>query len=218
MRGAYDGIGMTSMRTRARMVERLREGGIKDEEVLAAMAAVPRHIFVDEALASRAYEDSALPIGFGQTISSPQTVARMTELLRGGRSIERALEVGAGCGYQTAVLARVAREVYAIERLAPLVQRARMRMRELGLAAVRLRHGDGSEGWPDAAPFDAILVAAAAAQVPQALVAQIAAGGRMVIPIGHREQRLCLVERGARGVTETLLEAVRFVPLLGGRG
>src|SRR5574341_566614 len=161
------GIGMTSQRTRARMVERLREQGIRDERVLAAMAAVPRHLFVDEALASRAYEDTALPIGFGQTISQPWVVARMIELLGTGRTLGKVLEVGTGCGYQAAVLAQSAVEVYSIERIKELHERARANLRELRLRNLRLVHGDGKAGLEKAAPFDSIIVAAAASQTPQ---------------------------------------------------
>lgn len=210
------GIGMTSTRTRMRMIERLREQGIKDEVVLTAMQAVPRHIFVDEALASRAYEDTALPLGFGQTISSPYIVARMSELLRGGGDLGRVLEIGTGCGYQTAVLARIAREVYSLERVGPLLMRARRNLREIRLPNVRVKHADGIGGLPELAPFDGIIVAAAASHVPDALRNQVAVGGRMVLPVGTQQQTLCVVERSEAGVEERVLEAVRFVPLLGG--
>lgn len=212
----HSGIGMTSERTRLRMVERLRAQGIKDEVVLSALAAVPRHIFVDEALASRAYEDISLPIGFGQTISNPFIVARMLELARSGRDLGKALEIGTGCGYQAALLAKLAREVYSWERVAPLVSKARVTLRELRIHNVKLKHGDGSLGLPELAPFDAIVVAAAATHVPQALLEQLAAGGRMIFPRGARDQYLCLVERGAQGFTETVLDPVHFVPLLPG--
>lgn len=212
------GIGMTSQRTRDRMVARLREQGVADELVLAAMGAVPRHLFVDQALASRAYEDSALPIGFEQTISQPYVVARMVEAARAGRGLDRVLEVGTGCGYQAAVLARLAREVYSIERIQPLAEKARAHLRPMRLANVRLVHGDGYQGLPAAAPFDAIVVAAAAAQVPAALLEQLAAGGRLVMPVGTAAQRLLLVERTPQGYKETRLEAVRFVPLRLGKG
>lgn len=210
------GIGMTSNRTRTRMIERLREQGIKDEVVLSAMQAVPRHIFVDEALASRAYEDTALPLGFGQTISSPYIVARMTELLRAGGELGRVLEIGTGCGYQTAVLARVAREVYSLERVGPLLMRARRNLREIRLPNVRVKHADGMIGLSELAPFDGIIVAAAASHVPEALRNQIAVGGRMVLPLGTQQQTLCVVARSETAFEESLLEAVRFVPLLGG--
>jgi len=222
-RGPRDsiGIGMTSQRTRLRMVERLREKGIEDERVLAAMAAVPRHLFVDEALASRAYEDTALPIGFSQTISQPYVVARMIESLIGDSGVPaKVLEVGTGCGYQAAVLAQLAREVYSVERIAALLQRARANLRSLRLSNLRLTHGDGIFGLEQAAPFDAIVVAAAAREVPQALLRQLARGGRMVLPLkaGPRgAQRLALYERGARGITETELDEVLFVPLQTGK-
>jgi protein-L-isoaspartate(D-aspartate) O-methyltransferase len=210
------GIGMTSQRTRMRMVERLREQGIRDESVLAAMGEVPRHIFIDEALASRAYEDFALPIGFGQTISAPLTVARMLELARSGRAPQKALEIGTGCGYQAAVLARIAKEVYSVERISGLISRARRTIRELRIGNVKLKHADGQFGLPDLAPFDLIVMAAAAAEVPAALTAQLDVGGRLVMPIGTREQRLVLIERNEKGLVETVLENVHFVPLLPG--
>ncbi|MBA3902579.1 MAG: protein-L-isoaspartate O-methyltransferase [Rhodocyclaceae bacterium] len=216
MKREISGIGMTSQRTRARMIERLREQGIRDERVLAAMAVVPRHIFVEEALASRAYEDTALPLGFQQTISQPFIVARMIELLRGGRELGKTLEIGAGCGYQAAVLAQLAKEVYAVERIAQMLARARSNLRHLRLPNVRLKHADGNLGLAEAAPFDTIIVAAASARVPQALLDQLAAGGRMILPLGTAEQSLSLIERGQQGFSETRLEAVRFVPLVAG--
>jgi protein-L-isoaspartate(D-aspartate) O-methyltransferase len=216
------GIGMTSQRTRARMVERLRTEGIRDERVLAAMAAVPRHLFVDEALASRAYEDTALPIGFGQTISQPYVVGRMLEALAADRTLGKVLEVGTGCGYQAAVLAQLAREVYSLERIHALLERARANLRGLRLSNLRLSHGDGNLGLEKAAPFDAIVVAAAAREVPQALLRQLAPGGRMVLPLKTPQaprgaQRLALYERGPRGISETVLDAVHFVPLETGK-
>jgi protein-L-isoaspartate(D-aspartate) O-methyltransferase len=211
------GIGMTSERTRLRMVARLRKAGVRDEVVLAAMATVPRHIFVDEALSSRAYEDMSLPLGHGQTISHPLTVARMCELVRAGRELGRVLEVGTGCGYQAAVLARLAREVYSLERIEALLEGARLRLlRELRLRNVRMRLADGHAGLIEMAPFDGIVIAAAANEPPAALVEQLGPGGRMVLPIGGEKQRLCLLERTAAGVVERLLEEVRFVPLLAG--
>ncbi|MET0218364.1 MAG: protein-L-isoaspartate(D-aspartate) O-methyltransferase [Burkholderiales bacterium] len=210
------GIGMTSQRTRMRMVERLRERGVKDEIVLAAMAEIARHAFVDEAIASRAYEDIALPIGFGQSISNPYVVARMSEIARNGTSLGRVLDIGTGCGYQAAILSRFAREVYSVERVAPMVSRARVRLRELRIHNVKLRHGDGHLGLPELAPFDAIVMAAAATHVPEALLAQLAAGGRLVFPIGTCAQRLCRITRAARGYDETVMEEVKFVPLLPG--
>ncbi len=213
------GIGMTSQRTRERMVERLRAEGIGDERVLAAMAAVPRHLFVDEALASRAYEDSALPIGFGQTISRPYAVARMIEALA-ARALGKVLEVGTGCGYQAAVLASLAREVYSVERVKELHERARANLRHLRLKNLRLVHGDGSLGLEEAAPFDAIIVAAAAAELPLGLLRQLAPGGRMVLPLrdaGAGPQRLVLVARDRHGHTQTVLDPVKFVPLRSGK-
>lgn len=219
MTGQHSGIGMTSQRTRMRMVERLRENGLRDEVVLAVLGEVPRHLFVDEALASRAYEDISLPLGFGQTISSPYTVARMTELARSGGALGKVLEIGTGCGYQTAVLSRLAKDVYSIERLAPLLAKARKHFRELRVANVRLRHGDGQLGMPEVAPFDAIVVSAAATHVPRELLEQLSVGGRMVLPISqNREQRLCVIERAAHGYTETKMDVVKFVPLLPGVG
>jgi protein-L-isoaspartate(D-aspartate) O-methyltransferase len=208
------GVGMTSQRTRRRMVERLRGQGIRDERVLAAMAAVPRHVFVEEALASRAYEDTALPIGFGQTISQPYVVAKMIEVLIQDREPQRLLEVGTGCGYQAAVLAQVFPEVYSIERIKGLLERARGNLLALRLRNLRLAHGDGYAGLESAAPFASIIVAAAARAVPQALLAQLAPGGRMVLPLeSGKGQRLKLFERNGRGFLESELDAVRFVPL-----
>ena len=219
MNSALHGIGMTSQRTRTRMIERLREQGIADERVLAAMAAVPRHIFVEEALASRAYEDTALPLGFQQTISQPYVVARMIELLSKGRELGKTLEVGAGCGYQAAVLAMLTKEVYAVERIDALLARARRNLAQLRLGNVRLKHADGSLGLPAAAPFDTIIVAAAATSVPPALVEQLAPGGRMMLPLGASAidgQVLCLLQRNDGGIVETRYDAVRFVPLVAG--
>lgn len=210
------GIGMTSQRTRARMVERLRKEGITDEAVLAALGAVPRHLFMEEALASRAYDDDALPIGFSQTISQPYVVARMIQALRAGRELGKVLEVGTGCGYQAAVLAQLATEVYSIERIAPLLAKARANLRGLRLTNVRLKHADGNLGLPEAAPFDSIILSAAARQVPQALLKQLALGGRMILPFGSSEQVLRLVERTRSGYSEATLDAVRFVPMLTG--
>ena len=216
------GIGMTSARTRGRMVDRLREQGIHDEIVLAAMGAVPRHLFVDQALESRAYEDVALPIGFGQTISSPYVVARMCELARrdrGGhaRDLGRVLEIGLGCGYQAVVLARIAREVISLERIGALVGRTRPRLRELRINNVKPKHGDGMLGLKDMAPFDAIVIAAAFAEVPAALKLQLAEkGGRLVMPLGNIAQTLWVVERDGPHFHEQQLEAVKFVPLLPG--
>lgn len=211
------GIGMTSQRTRARMIDRLREKGIRSEKVLAAMAAVPRHAFVEEALASRAYEDTALPLGMGQTISQPYIVARMIELLLNGRpGLGKTLEVGAGCGYQAAVLAQLSKDVFALERIGPLLEKAKANMRTLQQFNVRLKLADGNFGLPEAAPFDSIIVAAAGPLIPPELLRQLARGGRMVLPVGGQEQYLCLVEHTPNGFTETRLDPVRFVPLLSG--
>ncbi len=216
MNTRISGIGMTSQRTRMRMVERLRDQGVKDEQVLAAMLDIPRHIFVDEALSSRAYDDVSLPIGFGQTISNPFTVARMVELARGGRTLEKVLEIGTGCGYQAAVLSRVARSVYSVERLAGLLSKARVRLRELGIRNVKVKHGDGHSGLKEVGPFDAIVIAAAATHLPELLTEQLAPGGRLVLPLGTREQRLVLVERNADGFTQSVLDEVKFVPMIAG--
>ena len=214
---ALRGIGMTSQRTRDRMVSRLREQGIQDEAVLNAMGAVPRHLFVEEALASRAYEDSALPIGFEQTISQPYIVARMLEAARNGRNLGRVLEVGTGCGYQACVLTHLAREVYSIERLAPLLEKARANLRPLRLASLRLSYGDGYAGLPELAPFDAIVVAAAPPSIPAALCEQLALGGRLIVPVGLAEQQLVQIERTPTGLKETRLDPVRFVPMRAGK-
>ena len=213
------GVGMTSARTRGRMVARLRAKGIGDERVLAALAAVPRHVFVEEALASRAYEDDALPIGFGQTISHPYVVARMIELLLEGREPGKVLEIGTGCGYQAAVLAHIFPEAYSIERLKALLERARRNLLALRLAHLRLVHGDGYAGLEQAAPFHSIIVAAAAPRVPQALLRQLAPGGRMILPLSTPVggQRLVLIERSGRGFKESELDPVRFVPMEAGK-
>ncbi|HEX2565666.1 MAG TPA: protein-L-isoaspartate(D-aspartate) O-methyltransferase [Burkholderiales bacterium] len=211
---------MTSQRTRARMVQRLRDKGIRDERVLGAMAGVPRHLFVEEALASRAYEDTALPIGFGQTISQPYVVARMIEMLIQDRTPANVLEVGTGCGYQAAVLARVFRDAYSVERIKGLHERARANLFGLKLTNLRLAHGDGYAGLEKAAPFQAIIVAAAARAVPEALLRQLAAGGRMVLPLHSNngdQQRLVLIERSGRGFIESELDPVRFVPMEAGK-
>jgi protein-L-isoaspartate(D-aspartate) O-methyltransferase len=213
----HRGIGMTSQRTRERLVQRLRDEGIRDDRVLAAIRETPRHIFVDEALASRAYEDTALPIGFAQTISQPYIVARMTEALLEAGPLNDVLEVGTGSGYQTAILSRLVRRVYTVERIESLLNQARDRFRELGLRNIRLKHADGTLGMPEYAPFDGILVTAAPESVPESLVAQLKVGGRMVLPVGGRDdQSLVRVTRTAKGVERKVLERVVFVPLLGG--
>ena len=214
---SQSGIGMTSLRTRDRMLTRLREQGIKDEIVLSAISSIPRHIFVDEALSIRAYEDVSLPIGFGQTISQPYIVARMSEILRNGKPLNKVLEIGTGCGYQTAVLSKLAKEIYSVERIRPLVMKARGHLRELKCVNVKVGHADGNIGIAEFAPFDGILVTAAASHMPQDLLDQLAVGGRLVIPVGTDEQVLYLVERHTqKDYRHTKLEAVKFVPLLGG--
>ena len=216
------GIGMTSDRTRARMVERLRGDGIRDEVVLSAMNAIPRHIFVDEALAIRAYEDSPLPIGSGQTISQPWIVARMCELARNGRNLDDVLEIGTGCGYQTAVLARIAKTVYTVERIGALVNKARRHLQTLKIRNVRLAHGDGSADLGEALSVDAIIVAAGATHVPTALLRYLKPGGRLVLPLAKNEdgernaQRLTVIEMAPGGIREQAFDTVRFVPLLPG--
>ncbi len=212
------GIGMTSQRTRARMVERLREQGIRDPRVLHAMGLVPRHIFLEPALAHRAYEDTALPLGFAQTISQPYVVARMIEILIAGRELGKVLEVGAGCGYQAAVLGTLSKQVFAVERIAPLLARARDHLKQAKLSHIRLKHADGNMGLPEAAPFDTIILAAASPNVPQALLSQMAPGGRLVMPlvVTGADQVISLVEKTDSGFVETKFDAVRFVPLLPG--
>jgi protein-L-isoaspartate(D-aspartate) O-methyltransferase len=210
------GIGMTSQRTRDRLVKRLRDHGIKDERVLDVIRAVPRHIFIDEALSHRAYEDTALPIGHGQTISQPFIVALMTQsLLNVPR--DRVLEVGTGSGYQAAVLAHLVKRVYTVERIQPLIERAEARFRALRLRNIRVKYDDGHLGWPEQAPFDGILVTAAARSVPEALVEQLGPTGRLVIPVGGDDtQELRVIDRTPDGVREESIEFVRFVPLLRG--
>lgn len=213
------GIGLTSPRTRERLVDRLHAMGIRNPQVLEAIRTIPRHLFVDEALAGRAYEDSSLPIGHGQTISQPYMVARMSELLLERGPLLSLLEIGTGSGYQTAVLAKLVRRVYTVERVGALSACARERMRHLKLRNVRFRHDDGALGWSEYAPFDGILVTAAPEAVPQGLLSQLAPGGQMVIPVGRRnEQMLLRITRTAQGFHRELLERVTFVPLLAGLG
>lgn len=216
---------MTSARTRERLVQRLSDNGISNPAVLERIRSVPRHLFVDEALASRAYEDTALPIGQGQTISQPWVVALMTQALLppstggSGPPLGKVLEVGTGCGYQTAVLSPFARQIFTIERLADIQRAARTRLNDLGFGNIRYRHGDGFQGWPGQAPFDAILVAAAPAEVPAALLEQLAPGGRLVIPVGPAgQQELLRVTRTPEGLQREPLTSVSFVPLVEGMG
>jgi protein-L-isoaspartate(D-aspartate) O-methyltransferase len=217
LQARLQGIGMTSQRTRDRLVQRLQEEGISNQRVLEVIRNTPRHIFVDEALASRSYEDTALPIGHGQTISQPYVVARMTAALLETGPLIRVLEVGTGSGYQAAVMAPLAGEVYSVERIQPLLDQARRRMTELQLRNVRLKHSDGSWGWADFAPFDAIIATAAPEQVPEALLQQLAIGGRLVMPVGPQGlQELVLLTRTAEGIERQVLDKVSFVPMLGG--
>ena len=211
------GIGMTSQRTRERLIERLYEEGLSNARVLEVIRRTPRHLFVDEALAHRAYEDTALPIGHNQTISQPFMVARMTELLLAGGPLDKVMEIGTGSGYQTAVLAQLVERVFSVERIQSLQERAKERLVELNLRNVVFRWGDGWEGWPALAPYNGIIVTAAAAQVPQALLEQLAPGGRLVIPVGAgEEQQLMLIVRDGERYARQVLDPVRFVPLLSG--
>ncbi len=208
---------MTSQRTRERLVARLVDAGIRDQRVLEVIRQTPRHVFVDEALASRAYDDTALPIGFGQTISQPFVVARMTELLLEESVPERVLEIGTGSGYQAAVLAQLVPAVFTIERIKALAERARRQFRLLNLHNVRVRHGDGNEGWPQHAPFDAIFLTAAPAEIPPALFEQLAVGGRLIAPVGTAgAQELQVYLRRADGIIQRRVSEVSFVPMLGG--
>jgi len=211
------GIGMTSARTRERLVQRLQEQGIADQRVLDRIRSVPRHLFMDEALASRAYEDTALPIGFGQTISQPFVVAKMTEALLSAGAAPKVLEIGTGCGYQTAVLSPLVAEVYTIERIAPLLGRARRTLRELRIRNVNFRHDDGNIGWPARAPFDGILLTAAPHTVPQALFDQLKLGGCLIAPVGAEgRQELFRYTKGETRIDRLSLGAVSFVPLVSG--
>ncbi|MCG8613097.1 MAG: protein-L-isoaspartate(D-aspartate) O-methyltransferase [Pseudomonadales bacterium] len=209
------GIGMTSQRTRLRLINRLKESGIRTQDVLEAMANTPRHIFLDEALAHRAYEDTALPIGYNQTLSQPYIVAKMTELTL-ENDPQRILEIGTGSGYQTSILAQLAKEVYSVERIKPLQEKARQRFVAMGLRNIRLRHADGGMGWPEAAPFHAIIVTAAPEDVPRELLSQLADGGRLVIPVGGQSQQLMVMTRTGNEFSKRIVEAVRFVPLVEG--
>jgi protein-L-isoaspartate(D-aspartate) O-methyltransferase len=209
------GIGMTSRRTRDRLIVRLRDMGIDDERVLQAIKKVPRHLFIEEALASRAYEDTALPIGYGQTISQPYVVALMTQALFAEQPLAKVLEVGSGSGYQTAILATLAAQVYSVERIGALLQTARRRLVKLGYRNVSCKLTDGKQGWPEHAPYDGILVTAAPAEIPETLVTQLAVGGRMVIPVGSVDmQELWVIRNTGTGTSRTRLEHVNFVPLV----
>jgi protein-L-isoaspartate(D-aspartate) O-methyltransferase len=214
------GVGMTSLRTRERLMQRLREQGVTNMRVLDIMLNTPRHIFLDEALAHRAYEDTALPIGHGQTISQPYIVARMTEILLGGAggNLQKVLEVGTGSGYQTSILAQMVPQVYTVERIKPLQDKARDRLRQIGLRNIQYRHADGGFGWPEMGPYDGILSTAAPQAVPDELLKQLAPGGVLVIPVGGREQHLHLILRDGdtdKYITQ-VLEPVKFVPFLSG--
>lgn len=209
------GIGMTSMRTRMRLVQRLKEKGITSQEVLDVMANTPRHIFVDEALSHRAYEDTALPIGHNQTLSQPYIVARMTQVLLQSKP-SKVLELGTGSGFQTAILAQLVSDVYSVERIRPLQDKAKQRFKQMGLRNVYTRHADGGMGWPGSAPFDGIIVTAAPSEIPKELLSQLADGGRLVIPVGEDTQQLTVVTRQGDDFNYEIIEPVYFVPLLGG--
>lgn len=212
------GVGMTSRRTRGRLVDRLRERGITNEVLLDVINSTPRHLFIDEALSHRAYEDTALPIGYQQTISQPYIVARMTEALMQDGPLDRVLEVGTGSGYQTAILARVAERVYTVERIQGLLDRARQNLKLTNVRNVQFKHDDGGIGWADRGPFDGILVTASPRHIPAELIDQLAEGGRMIIPVGVGDkQELTLVRNTGGEVTTAVLEEVNFVPLVGGR-
>ena len=215
MSGALQGIGMTSRRTRMRLVQRLKESGIESDRVLEVMGQIPRHIFLDEALSHRAYEDTSLPIGYGQTLSQPYIVARMTELLL-RHEPARVLELGTGSGYQTAVLSQLFDQIYSVERIKPLQDRARDRLRQMSIRNVMLKHADGGMGWPERGPFDGIIVTAAPMEVPTVLLDQLADGGVLIAPVGEEHQVLVEVIRNGEKFERRELEPVRFVPLLGG--
>ena len=213
---SQQGIGMTSQRTRERLIQRLMDQGITRFEVLEAIRSVPRHLFVDEALAHRSYEDTALPIGYGQTLSQPYVVARMSELALAQGRPKKVLELGSGSGYQTAILASLVDEICAIERIKPLLERARKQLRALRVRNVRLRHGDGLDGWVSEAPFDLILGAAAPERLPTQLLQQLAPGGRLILPVGGERQQLMMVTTTAEGYVEEVIEEVNFVPMVRG--
>ena len=213
---SQQGIGMTSQRTRERLIQRLMDQGITRFEVLEAIRSVPRHLFVDEALAHRSYEDTALPIGYGQTLSQPYVVARMSELALAQGRPKKVLELGSGSGYQTAILASLVDEICAIERIKPLLERARKQLRALRVRNVRLRHGDGLDGWASEAPFDLILGAAAPEHLPTQLLEQLAPGGRLILPVGGERQQLTMVTATPEGYVEEAIEEVNFVPMVRG--
>lgn len=219
MKPDHRGIGMTSQRTRERLVQRLRDAGIRDLAVLDAIRTTPRHLFIDEALNSRAYEDTSLPIGYGQTISQPYVVARMTEALLANGPLKHVLEVGTGCGYQTAILARMVENVFSVERIWALQSQARIRLRKLDYRNIRFSHTDGTWGWSKHMPYDGIVVTAAPDGVPQPLLEQLAPQGRLIIPVGPKgHQELLLIRRSGDQFVEERLDRVSFVPLLGGTG
>ena len=207
---------MTSQRTRERLIQRLMDQGITRFEVLEAIRTVPRHLFVDEALAHRSYEDTALPIGYGQTLSQPYVVAKMSELALAQGRPKKVLELGSGSGYQTAILASLVDEICAIERIKPLLERARKQLRALRVRNVRLRHGDGLDGWASEAPFDLILGAAAPERLPTQLLEQLAPGGRLILPVGGEQQQLMMVTATPEGYVEEVIEEVNFVPMVRG--
>ena len=213
---SQQGIGMTSQRTRERLIQRLMDQGITRFEVLEAIRSVPRHLFVDEALAHRSNEDTALPIGYGQTLSQPYVVARMSELALAQGRPKKVLELGSGSGYQTAILASLVDEICAIERIKPLLERARKQLRALRVRNVRLRHGDGLDGWASEAPFDLILGAAAPEHLPTQLLEQLAPGGRLILPVGGERQQLMMVTATTEGYVEEVIEEVNFVPMVRG--
>ena len=213
-----NGVGMTSQRTRDRLTQRLRDQGIIDERILDVINSTPRHAFIDEALAHRAYEDTALPIGFNQTISQPYIVARMTEALLAEGPLKKVLEVGTGSGYQAAVLAQLVEKIYTVERISGLLEKATTRFKMLGLRNIMSKHADGGMGWPEKGPFDGIIVTASPRRIPDELIDQLAEGGRMIIPLGVADrQELVLVVKTGNEVSTEVLEAVRFVPLVGGK-
>lgn len=216
-----EGVGMTSERTRLRLIDRLREQGITNSQVLDIIRETPRHLFLDEALAHRSYEDSALPIGYGQTLSQPYIVARMTEIiLAASPGAQKILEVGTGSGYQTAILAQLFPEVYSVERIKPLQEKARARLRKLGLRNVSLKHADGGFGWADKGPYSAIISTAAPREMPEELLKQLAPDGALIIPVGDTAQQLTLVVREGDSdkFVSKVLEPVKFVPLVSGLG